>query len=327
MRPTATSAPKELEQIAQKLFETKKPIAIMAHVDPDGDALGSCLGLERALRSIGKHATTYMNCPRYLRFLLEEDTLNAPTEFLSEDHLLVVLDVDASDPRRVEGISTEAFSGEVINIDHHGTNQRTTPICWVNPEKAACTQMVAELIEHMEIPFTPSIAHPLLLGMITDTGSFRFSNTDSSVLKRAAQLLEAGANLSWINEHLSQTPAASFRLQAQMLASIEYLFDGRVILAKVNSEMVTSAGATWEEVESMISVIRSAEGTELAALFKDFGDTVKLSLRSRGALNAQRIAIACGGGGHTAAAGALLEMDYANARAQFERAVLAEINR
>jgi bifunctional oligoribonuclease and PAP phosphatase NrnA len=317
----------KLQQLALELLGSSQPIVIVAHVDPDGDALGSCLGLQRALRSVGKKAQTYMSVPRYLRFLVNENEILPPTTHFPENALLVVLDVDPHDTKRVEGVPMGDCVCRILNIDHHGTNARKADVHLVEPKKAACAQMVAELVETMRIPLEPQISNPLLLGIITDTGSFRFSNADADVFERAAKLLEGGANLAYLNDNLAQTPHYSYALQAKVLNTIEFLFDSKVITARVTQAMVEAVGASWEDVESLVGLIRSAEGTELAALFKDYGDTVKLSLRSRGTLSAQNIAIACGGGGHVAAAGATLHKTYLEARACFENAVLGEIER
>lgn len=317
----------KLQELALELLASSQDIVIVAHIDPDGDALGSCLGLQRALRSVGKNAQTHMSIPRYLRFMVEENEILPPLEVCPEHSLLVVLDVDPHDFRRVEGVPTEGCSCRILNIDHHGTNARKANLHLVEPRKAACAQMVAELVEIMRIPLEPHISNPLLLGIITDTGSFRFSNADADVFERAAKLLEGGANLAYLNDNMAQTPHYFYALQAKVLQSIEFLFDSKVIIARVTQDMVQEVGATWEDVESLVGLIRSAEGTELAALFKDFGDSVKLSLRSRGRLSAQNIAIACGGGGHVAAAGATVTRPYLEARECFETAVTVELER
>lgn len=313
--------------IAARLRAHSGPIIILSHVDPDGDAIGSCLGLQRALRALGQEATTYMRVPRYLRFVPQPGEIGEQLDSWPAGALLVVLDVDNNDHARVEGADLTGYQGEVINVDHHGTNLRRADYSLVDPTQAATAQMVMHLIEALGVAWTPEIANPILLGINTDTGSFRFSNTTPEVLRAAADLVEAGASLPWMNEHLAQQPPSYFTLLEGVLSSMAYLYGGLVVTAHVTQAMLDRAGATWDDVENYVSVIRSAEGTELAALFKDYGDRVKLSLRSRGRVSAQNVAVACGGGGHVAAAGATMPMDFASAQALFEAEAGRELRR
>jgi len=320
----------KLERAAHLLKAHIGPIVIVSHVDPDGDALGSCLGLQRTLRQMGKAAQTYASVPRYLRFLLESDhEILPPGAILEPGALLVVLDVDSHDSKRVEGTTLEDLGQNfVLNIDHHGTNARRAQLSIVEPNKAACALMVAELVALLGVPFTVPIANPLYTGISTDTGSFRFTNTTSEVLEMASDLLGGGADLNFINESLSQTPHHMYRLQAQVLNTVEFLNGGLTVMAQVNSAMLEKVGASWEDVESLVGVIRSAEGTELAVLFKVYSEnSVKLSLRSRGRVSAQNIAIALGGGGHVAAAGATVNAGYAEVRRLFELEATQELSR
>ncbi len=313
--------------IAARLRAHEGPIVILSHVDPDGDAIGSCLGLQRALRALGQDARTFMRVPRYLQFVPEPGEIEDHLTAWPEGALLVVLDVDNNDTARVEGADLSTFAGAVINVDHHGTNRRRADLGLVDPSQAATAQMILHIVNALGVEWTPGIANPVLLGLNTDTGSFRFSNTTPEVLRAAADLVERGASLPWMNENLAQQPRNYFTLLEGVLGSMAYPFGGLVVTARVTQDMLDRAGASWEDVENYVSVIRSAEGTELAALFKDHGDSVKLSLRSRGRVSAQNIAVACGGGGHVAAAGATLRVPFAEASATFEREATRELQR
>ncbi|WP_110885183.1 DHH family phosphoesterase [Deinococcus yavapaiensis] len=315
-------------EVARHLSAHTGPILIFSHVDADGDALGSSLGLARALRLLGKDATACVKVPNYLRFLASEgEVRETPLEAWPEGALTVVLDVDNNDPVRVDLADLASFSGPVLNVDHHGTNKRTATVSLVDPTKAATALMVMDVVNELGAPWSSEVATPILLGINTDTGSFKFSNTTPEVLRAAADLVEHGADLVTINEQLAQQSRSYFALLREVLGSMEFLFGGLVVIARVDEGMLARAGATWEEVESYVSVIRSARGTELACLFKDYGASVKLSVRSRGKLSAQRIAVACGGGGHFAAAGATVKAPFVQARALFDREAKAELER
>ena len=318
-------------QVAQTLAGHPGEIVILSHVDPDGDALGSCLGLQRTLRAIGRQAQTYMLVPPYLEFLPQPGEVRPTLEAWPAGALLVVLDVDNNDVRRVAGADLSSYSGQVINVDHHGTNQRKADVGLVDPSQAATAGMMADIVDALlttaQLPWTPEIATPLLTGLNTDTGSFRFANTTPAVLRQAAQLVERGARLSWINDQLAQNPPRYFALLKEVLGSMAFSAGGLIVSARVDDAMLVRAGAEWDDVESYVNTIRSAKGSELACLYKDYGQHVKVSLRSRGRVSAQNIAVALGGGGHVPAAGATVQGEFGAVRRAFEAAAQTELER
>jgi bifunctional oligoribonuclease and PAP phosphatase NrnA len=302
----------KLKQIAARLKAHAGPIVIAAHVDPDGDAIGSVLGLSRALEALGKKVIPVGVAPRYLEFLTKPGELTPKLETLPNDALLAVL--DSAEVSRVDGVPMNQSGIPIINVDHHGSNPRFGEIALVSPDKPACALIIKELVEALETPFNEAIATPLLTGIMTDTGFFRNSNTNTQALHVAADLLGAGVNLLRINEALSSQPRSFFKLQSQVFATIEYPLEEKMITAVVSTPMLERLGASWEDVESLVGFIRNAEGTYLACLFKDYGESVKVSLRSKGGVSAQNIAIACGGGGHVSAAGATINAPFEQAK-------------
>ncbi len=321
-----------IQQAAQQLREHRGPVVILAHVDPDGDALGSCLGLQRALRSLGYDAQTYLQPPRYLSFLLQEGELLPQLTHWPENALLVVLDVDSSDAARVAGADVASYTGPLINIDHHGTNRREAALrpgglSVVDPSRAATTQMVKDVLTALSVAWSADIATPLLLGLSTDTGNFRFSNTTPQVLRDAAQLLEYGANLAWISDQLARNPRRYYELLKEVLSAMQFSPDGLIVSSRIDQAALDRVGAAWEDVESYVNMLRNADGAELAVMYKDYGDVVKLSLRSRGTVSAQNIAVALGGGGHVPAAGARVEAPFAEVEARLEAEADAELRR
>ncbi len=338
--PVPSNAPEPrytelVHQIARELAAHRGEVVILAHVDPDGDALGSCLGLQRALLAVGVQAQTYMKVPEYLDFLTAPGEVRPDLASWPEDALLVVLDVDNADVRRVAGAEgaggVATFTGRVLNVDHHGTNVRRSDVGLVDPTQAATAGMVADIAEVLLASagqaWTSEIATPLLTGLNTDTGSFRFASTTPAVLRQAAQLVERGAQLSWINDRLSQNPPRYFALLKEVLGSMAFSPDGLIVSARVDDAMLARAGAEWDDVESYVNTIRSARGTELACLFKDYGTHVKVSLRSRGRVSAQNIAVSLGGGGHVPAAGATVQGDFETVKAAFEASAQTELGR
>ncbi|GAA5511853.1 bifunctional oligoribonuclease and PAP phosphatase NrnA [Deinococcus carri] len=317
----------DVAAVAAKLKMHPGPIVVLSHENPDGDALGSVLGLTRALRALGKTVVAPLDAPRYLRFLPKEGELSAPLTAWPAGALAAVLDVDNNDPARVAGADLSTFTGEVVNVDHHGTNARRAAALVVDPGQPATAMMVADVVDALGVPWSEAIATPLMLGLNTDTGSFRFDSVTPRTFEVAARLRACGARLGWLNDQLGQRPRSYYTLLREVLNTLEFLHGGRVVLARVDASMLERTGASWEDVESYVSLLRGAEGSVLAVMVKDYGDRVKLSLRSRDGVSAQNIAVALGGGGHVPAAGASLTLPYPEVRARLDEAITAELAR
>ncbi|MBB5232750.1 DHH family phosphoesterase [Deinococcus budaensis] len=327
MNDAAPRYAQDVAAVAAKLREQAGPIVVLTHENPDGDALGSVLGLTRALRALGKTVVAPMDVPRFLRFLPQPGEISPRLEAWPPQALAAVLDVDNNDPGRVAGADLRAFAGEVVNIDHHGTNLRRADALLVDPGRPATAMMVAEVVDALGAPWSEAIATPLMLGLTTDTGNFRFDSVTPQTFEVAARLRAHGARLGWLNDQLGQNPRSYYLLLREVLDTLEFLHGGRVVLARVDDAMLDRAGSSWEDVESYVNLLRGAEGSVLAVMVKDFGDRVKLSLRSRGGVSAQNIAVALGGGGHVPAAGASLALPYAEVRARLDEAITAELGR
>lgn len=322
-----SSYPQAVQAVAECLRAHSGPTVVLSHENPDGDALGSVLGLTRALRALGREVIAVMEVPRYLRFLVQEGEIVPALGEWPRGALAAVLDMDNNDAARVAGADMTAFDGPVVNIDHHGTNRRQADALLVDPSLPAAAMMVADVVDALSAPWSEQIATPLMLGLNTDTGSFRYDSVTPQTFEAAARLLSHGAQLGWINDNLSQNPRSYYLLLREVLGTMEFLHGGQVVLARVDDAMLERAGSTWEDVESYVNILRGAEGSVLAVMVKDYGDRIKLSLRSRGGVSAQNVAVALGGGGHVPAAGATLTGPYAEARERLDAAVTAELGR
>ena len=187
--------------------------------------------------------------------------------------------------------------------------------------------MVADVIDELGVTWSEAVATPLMLGLNTDTGNFAFDSVSAETFECAARLRAHGARIGWLNDQMRQNPQSYYLLLREVLGKLEFLHGGRVVQTRVDEEMLARAGATWEQVENYVSMLRNAEGAQLAVMAKDYGDRVKFSLRSRGPVSAQNIAVALGGGGHVPAAGATVISSYAEARARLDAAIEAELKR
>lgn len=316
--PASTSA---AAAVAAALRAHTGPIVVVAHPDPDGDALGSVLTLGRALRRLGKTVSCAMpTLPRYLRFLAEEGELSEPMVELPEDALLAVVDTDTA---RVDGAPVPIGGVGVVNVDHHGTNRGGAQLSWVDPSYATATMMVAEVVEALGLSWDAKLATPCMAGLMTDTGTFRYSNTDRRAFERAALLMDAGVDYGFLSDRLQWRHPAYFKMLGAVMNTVRYHFGGRAVLIDLTLAMRAAVGDDQDDSEDFVSLVRYAEGVQLAACLRErAGGVVKLSLRSRGGVSAQRVCVALGGGGHPSAAGATL---HGTTMAEAEAALLAAI--
>jgi phosphoesterase RecJ-like protein len=314
----------KIKQIADKLKSWQGPFVIVSHVDPDGDALGSTLALERALVSLGKQTTLVMNPPKYLEFLLQPNELSQPLQTLPDNCLLAILDV--ADIARTEGapITGAAFT---INLDHHGTNDRFGDLACVEPAKAATAQMVKDVIDAMGVTWTEAIATPCLTGILTDTGNFRFGNTSPDVLRDAGELLQYGVHYVELTDRLQWRHPDYFKMLGKVMGTVEFPMNGLVALAHITQQMIAEVGETEDDSNDYVSLIRYAEGVKVAIFLRERETDTKISVRTRDGVSAQSICMALGGGGHVAAAGAKVAGGIEEAKKKILEATRVELEK
>lgn len=312
------------KRMAELLQAHPGPFVVVAHVDPDGDAVGSVLTLARALRRLGREVFAPMaEPPRYLRFLLQPGELQAPMAAAPEGALVVVVD---SDLERASGVPL--VGATVINIDHHASNPGGGLAAWIDAGYASASVMVADVVDALGVPWDAQLATPALMGLMTDTGLFRFGNTNPAALQRAGTLMAAGVNYGELADRLQWRHFDHYRLLAMVLQSARVLLGGEVILAHLTLAMRAALGETEDDSDDFVHQFRYAEGTRLAAILKEREGAVKVSVRSRAGLSARRVCAALGGGGHEVAAGAtLLGVSMAEAEARLLEAMRQEIAR
>ncbi|MEX2501816.1 MAG: DHH family phosphoesterase [Trueperaceae bacterium] len=316
----------KIVRIAERLATWNGAVVVVAHQDPDGDALGSALALSRAVRALGGRTIVPIeDPPAYLRFLLRDDDLSPALATLPNDTLLVVLDV--GEAARVAGAPLDGASYR-INVDHHGTNDRFGDLVLVQPEAAATAQIVKDLIDALPVAWSADLATPCLTGLLSDTGLLRFGNTDGAVLSCAGDLIDAGVDYAELTDRLQSRPPGYFRMLGLVMNTVRFPLDGRVALAHRTLAMQEEVGKDAGDGDDFVGLIRYAEGSVVAVLLKEAEDGVKLSVRARAPISAQRICLDLGGGGHVAAAGAKLHgADLAAAETQVLEAVAREFAR
>ncbi|MBS3812571.1 bifunctional oligoribonuclease/PAP phosphatase NrnA [Candidatus Bipolaricaulota bacterium] len=314
---------KEVEDVISR----HKKFIIGSHRSPEADAIGSQLGLSRALRQRGKK-TTLVNVdgvPRNLSFLKGADSIKKPGEI--DDKKLsgieVGIVVDCSDLDRLGDAGKRLFEGlPVINIDHHKDNDKFGDINYVQGV-AATTEIIAELIEYMGLTIDEPMATALYAGIIADTSSFRNDNVNPDLMERSAELLRRGANARSVIVNLyEREPFIKLKLLGEVLSNAK--FNNGIVWTTITPSLLEKVSASGEDTEGIVGTLRTTEGAKVACVFKELSDNrVKVSLRSKEGFDVSRVASKFGGGGHTVAAGCLVKGELEEVR----KRVLSEIDK
>lgn len=286
---------------------------VCGHVMPDGDSLGSALALGWALEKLGTRVTVgspdpvpelYAFLPGVERIVTGGDGLLGHTTFVM---------VDCSVPSRL-GVYEEALKngrfGLVVNVDHHRpAGDEVVGHSFIDPGAAATGEIIFDLLELLGVSLTKDPATCLYTAIVTDTGSFQYESTSAGTHRRAARLIEAGANVAEVNSCLyEQKPLAGLFLLRRALGNLSFAFDGRVAYLSVTLADLAAVGARDEHTEGLINYARFVRGVEVAVLFRETEPgRFKVGLRSKHRVDVQAVAALFGGGGHTRAAGCVLD--------------------
>lgn len=316
MTALAAGLPPAAAGVVQLLVESQRPL-IVFHEHPDGDALGSALALRVALARLGKQpvAACSDEPAEYYRFL--PGCAEVAGADVAGDFDLAVL-VDCADLDRAGALLGLARACRLmVNIDHHPTNGRYGDAALVVPEASASAELVAGIIRALAVPIDAAIATCIYTGILTDTGSFHYSNTTPACLALAGEMVAAGADPVAISEAVyEQRPRGDIELLAAGLRTLEVSEDGLIACLTVTSEDIRR---TDGDSEGLVNYGRMIAGVEIALLFREDGPLdVKVSFRSR-RLDVSAIAREFGGGGHPRAAGCTYRGPLAEARAAILR--------
>lgn len=307
----------DLEQPALELarrLEDAESVYLGTHIDPDGDAIGSLLGMAWVLQAAGKVVTAACAdpVPEVYAFLPGSDgvTNQPPTE----EDIIIGLDAGGLD-RLGQLYAPDRFAGKsVVNIDHHVTNTQFGDVVLVDPDAAATAEILYLLFDRLDMTVTLQAATCLLTGIVTDTRSFRTSNTTSRVLQVAALLMQTGAPLTDIAQQIYESkPVASLCLLGQALHAMHRA--DRVIWSEVTQDMIRRCNARAEDASNIINLLNSTRDADMAILFREDADgSVDVGFRSKPGVNVSEIAVALGGGGHPQASGCRLAGPLPEAR-------------
>lgn len=303
------------------LLRQEKSFIIATHVDPDADTLGSAIALSMALEAAGKETVLFNKSPfpALYNFLPGRDKLvSSAAELRPQNSVLLLLDFN--EPERA-GLEDITFPRSAV-IDHHETMGAFGDIRWIMPSAPATGLMVYSLIKELGAAITKDIAVNLYTAIAVDTGTFRFSNTDSETLRACAELIDAGARPAEIADALYESWSdGRFRLLIMALDTLE-ISEG-IAFTHVTKEMFTVTGTTPEDTDNFSTFPRKIKSLKLSAFFRETDNGWwRVSLRSREDINAAEIASAFNGGGHRKAAGYKIQADLKTAK----KALLKALN-
>jgi phosphoesterase RecJ-like protein len=320
---------------AVALLGSARSVALACHIGPDGDALGSMLALAGALRHRGIDVVASWGCapgepfaiPSSYDFLKGEGLLVPPERFPAAPDVLVTLDTGSADRLGVLADRVGA-AGHVLVIDHHPTNTRYGTLHLLDDDAAATALLVARLIERLDLPLTEDVAVALYTGLVTDTGSFRYRATTPEVHELAARLLATGFRHDLVNRAIWDTaPVAFVRLLGEVCARTRLESDAvgglGLVWTAVTADDLGRHGLGLSDIEGVIDVIRVAREAEVALVLKQEPDAraIKVSLRSKGAIDVGAVCASLGGGGHRFAAGLTSSDDVENTVAALRTAL------
>lgn len=302
-------------ECAEWLLERDK-FVILTHRKPDGDTIGSAAALCRGLRQKGKTAHVLANdevTPLYAPLL---DGLTKPQP--EEGDILIAVDVAA------DNMLPQAFMDMKncidLRIDHHGSGREYTPNELVDPESAACAEIIWELLLDMGVDPDKEMAEAVYVGVSTDTGCFRYANTNAHTFDVSADCAATGADIFEWNRKLFDTNSlAKLRLQAWVVDNLKILCGGKVAICALPKEVEEQTGVGEDDMNNISGFLRSVEGVCIAALLRNAGEeNTKVSVRSVPGYNAAYFCEQFGGGGHAGAAGCSIRKPLAEAAKELE---------
>jgi len=299
---------------AKRFIEVRDDFLVVSHVQPDGDAVSSTAAVGLMLKRLGKTFT-----------MLNNDRIPAKFDFLAGAGDIVcvadggvpkrafrnVIAVDCADFSRIgDAAGWFAPDAEILNIDHHPTNDNYGAVTLIRSDAAATAEILADLADALGIVWDKALADCIYSGLLTDTGGFRYANTTPQVMHLAARMLQYGTEPHLLAERLlERTPYTHIQLLKRALATLSFTKGNRISWIQVTTRDIAETGASSEDMEGLVNYPRNIEGVEVGVLFKEVEPRkIKVSFRSGGNVDVASLAKRLGGGGHLRAAGCTLEM-------------------
>lgn len=284
--------------------------AIVSHVRPDGDSLGSTLALKLAMEQLGKRAVVVYpgDIPTMYRYLPGIDTLVDENSLPFEPKAAIMVDI--ADTVRL-GRSAQVYESvtEQAVVDHHEVTDCRFPRHYIRPQAAAASELIYELVGEMGVPLTTDIATCLYTGMSTDTGNFNFSNTTPTTLRYSAECIAAGVDVSELTRMAFRMRSPQkLKLLGMGVSRVEYFAGGKLSMTRITRQMLEEAGAVHSDTDRIVNFLLDTDGVYVAIVAEEYDEDTKFSFRSVGDTDVAELAKQVGGGGHVRASGATIKL-------------------
>jgi phosphoesterase RecJ-like protein len=299
---------------------------LTSHVRPDGDAIGSQLAMAYALRHLGKDVRIVNRDPAPAPLQVFPGVADIQITERTDDPGDCVIVMESGDLTRtgVAGLDR----GFIINIDHHVGNTMFGAVNWFDVSAAACGEMVFDLVQDLGVPLTHDIAVHVYIAILTDTGSFRYSNITPRTFEISRRCVEAGVDASAVARSVyDSSTLGRLRMFGAVLNRMQLDPSGRLAILAVDERLAAECGATYEDTDGLINEPLTVKDIQAVVFFKELApDNWRVSMRSKGNVDINAVAKEFGGGGHKNASGCSATGELAEVTRVFERKILAQID-
>lgn len=311
-------------------LEENDRFLLTTHVHPDGDGLGSEIGLYYALKDLGKEVRILNHnlAPRQYDFLDQDGIIeifdpSIHRTYLENVQVCVVLDVGEWNRLRQLGADLKSTEIPIICIDHHPSDASLGDFNIIYPNASSTGEIVFLLLTALNVPFTRPISTGLYTAIVTDTGSFRYTNTTENSHKMAGYLIGKGVDHIQVYQKVyEREPIGKIRLLADLLSHLNFECDSKVVWCAITRDMLKTYGLEPNETEGLSDFSRRIDGVEISILFLEIDDSLtKISFRSNGSISIKDLAGIFGGGGHAYASGALVNRPLYEVIGQFRQEI------
>ena len=297
-----------------ELIEKKQAFAITSHIRPDGDGIGSGLALYWMLRSLGKEVDVVLRdrIPPAYEILPGSESVYVQDDLVKDYDAVFLMECSDAERPGLPSLKNQF----IVNIDHHSTTEPFGHINWIDPTAGAVGEMIYNLAKALGVEVTKEIGDCIYTAILTDTGSFHFSNTTERTLKIASELVRRGVEPAKISQALFYShPFSKIKLMGMVLSTIQRDESGHIAWVTVDHETMYEAGACDEDADGIVNYALSIDEVVAVAFFKELSSGIwRISLRSKGKNNVAKVAEVFGGGGHRNAAGCRIEGDFEEVR-------------
>jgi phosphoesterase RecJ-like protein len=316
------------QAVAERILQGRR-FLITSHRNPDGDALGSSIALQKIIRKLGKEAEVYVRDPfgRPLQKMPGAEGVHIagslPADYPNGYDALFTMECPEQ-----ERTGYPILPGPVINIDHHLGNTMYGELNYLDLEAPSVGEMVLRMNEYLGVAIDRDIATAMYVSLATDTGFFRYTNTTLRAFEAAQRMVKAGADPGeislWINESSS---AASVKLLGLCLSTLELHENGRIATLEMPERFLAVAQATPEDGEGIVNYGRTIDLVVVSVLFKEKENQTRVSMRAKPGFDTQAVASMFGGGGHKAASGCTIPLPMAEAKTKLLPILRASLSR